>query len=827
MSVLFNCNRDGANIERDQPFLSRQWCPGDYGCCTDLRGIRKPEDLSWETVWRDLHSKNLPCVCTRPDVADCGCWTARQGRQIDMQFSAQNTSYFFPEDCFRTNRERQNSIAVCYSGGGTRSASAMIGYMRALYRMTTFVRQKITTYDKAADYISTVSGGGWFQAMYAYAQWGASNGAFERTQLLGRSVFLPGDTLQELNRTVESLTMDSLFSDNFQTCGDDRSMPNLGMLGGDRVPIYIGARFQETSLVLRALSKLFLSSTPLNQFWNAVMGELFLRPYALNADAPIALNESHASNLRIRNVGIERPLYGVADDPFWIAVTTVDSLRWGLKTTPIPMHIQTPWYSGISQVMLSQDDSSPAAVGGTWVESMGAFSAVIPTSVTKQNMATNQCMPVTGYNPNPNANKQTLTRCASQTDMQWQKDQPRVHKFGSGATQLNLSQADEAKVCSLFSSTSNSVDVTITKDELMYLRDMIGPSSTAFAAALCAKHFTIIGSGGGCIGNSLIPLVNLYSPWSKDSTPARLTDGAFVDNIAILPLVARNVKHIVSFWNTASTLPTGPLAQNCSGMEDLLVLFGRYKETCVDTENKAQNAVQIFESDKFEMVLEQLKLARANRGPVFARVKLNVLENARYGVKGGYTVDLLLIMLQPSADFLSHLPDPIRDEIAPTKEFSDFPNYKTVGQNQGSVITLTERQVNLMAAYTEWCMWHPYLKVHLDDIFACASQPCQNGGTCSPAPSAPVGTCACTPGVWTGDRCETPVCPSNCGYGTCTSPATCTCQPGWITPAGASEQCMMSQCEAQCQPNSKCVGPNTCECVTGWSGPTCDQRVSP
>eukprot|EP00049_Salpingoeca_infusionum_P023284 m.11305 g.11305 ORF g.11305 m.11305 type:complete len:187 (-) comp5694_c0_seq1:2038-2598(-) len=56
----------------------------------------------------------------------------------------------------------------------------------------------------------------------------------------------------------------------------------------------------------------------------------------------------------------------------------------------------------------------------------------------------------------------------------------------------------------------------------------------------------------------------------------------------------------------------------------------------------------------------------------------------------------------------------------------------------------------------------------------CASNPCQNGGTCA------AGVCICQTGIYTGTVCETPICALAClNGGTCTGPGFCTCPSGF------------------------------------------------
>ena len=82
------------------------------------------------------------------------------------------------------------------------------------------------------------------------------------------------------------------------------------------------------------------------------------------------------------------------------------------------------------------------------------------------------------------------------------------------------------------------------------------------------------------------------------------------------------------------------------------------------------------------------------------------------------------------------------------------------------------------------------------------------------------------------------VCSKPClNNGTCSSPNTCTCIPGWdgLTCANRKQPYFeissfsniyhhLAVCSNACLNNGTCSSPNTCTCATGWEGPTCENR---
>ena len=74
-------------------------------------------------------------------------------------------NFNFPELCannmYGSRIPDINKVSIAISGGGSRSASTMLGYFRALNNLG---------YKNKAQYVSTVSGGSWFYGMYSFCQ---------------------------------------------------------------------------------------------------------------------------------------------------------------------------------------------------------------------------------------------------------------------------------------------------------------------------------------------------------------------------------------------------------------------------------------------------------------------------------------------------------------------------------------------------------------------------------------------------------------------------------------------------------------------------------
>jgi len=99
----------------------------------------------------------------------------------------------------------------------------------------------------------------------------------------------------------------------------------------------------------------------------------------------------------------------------------------------------------------------------------------------------------------------------------------------------------------------------------------------------------------------------------------------------------------------------------------------------------------------------------------------------------------------------------------------------------------------------------------------CASNPCQNGGTCYDLVDGY--SCSCTP-EYAGRTCSTPYCSTDdpCrNGGTCHGVGRCACRPGFV---GAD--CSIARCDLlDCQNGGSCVD-GSCVCPPGVIGANCD-----
>lgn len=109
------------------------------------------------------------------------------------------------------------------------------------------------------------------------------------------------------------------------------------------------------------------------------------------------------------------------------------------------------------------------------------------------------------------------------------------------------------------------------------------------------------------------------------------------------------------------------------------------------------------------------------------------------------------------------------------------------------------------------CSFLPPFSLRLLHFKGKCSPECQNAGTCMPK-----NKCSCRQG-YTGDHCQTAVCPDTClNGGKCIKPYICLCNRQWY-----GERCEYPVCILPCLNGGRCVSPNKCSCRSGYKGRMC------
>ena len=176
-------------------------------------------------------------------------------------------------------------------------------------------------------------------------------------------------------------------------------------------------------------------------------------------------------------------------------------------------------------------------------------------------------------------------------------------------------------------------------------------------------------------------------------------------------------------------------------ISDIAILFGRPYGKCNPgcCVTGIFSDVQVFESHMLDEFYEQLRASSTRGGPAYVHMNLNVIANEQQGVPGGWTTELLFMVLAPSRDWQSQLPADVRKQVEagqsanPTGPFEHFPNYLTQFENSPNVVQLTKPQINLLANFTEWCITHPEIAAIVNDMFGledstqCACHDCACG----------------------------------------------------------------------------------------------------
>jgi len=167
-------------------------------------------------------------------------------------------------------------------------------------------------------------------------------------------------------------------------------------------------------------------------------------------------------------------------------------------------------------------------------------------------------------------------------------------------------------------------------------------------------------------GEKLLPHANFWSPLALDSEGVPLAheeavgDAGVYDDIGHIPLLRRKVKKIAIFTS-------GAIHDDLCEMTYVLAAFGQ--PGCLQPPNPpgASNpkmkagSLTVFDSEAFPDFWKQIKDAQRVNETAFVRGRYTVVDNEVLGIKGGWKVDILWVVVLPSKSFRASLPSQTAD----------------------------------------------------------------------------------------------------------------------------------------------------------------------
>ncbi|CAK9085231.1 unnamed protein product [Durusdinium trenchii] len=198
----------------------------------------------------------------------------------------------------------------------------------------------------------------------------------------------------------------------------------------------------------------------------------------------------------------------------------------------------------------------------------------------------------------------------------------------------------------------------------------------------------------------------------KGASTYLLGDGGNIDNSGLLAMLQRRASKVVLVVSTGHALPddvdfcalgqqelSSDVAERLENQ--LRANFGYWEKDDIG-EFLTQN--HVFRKKDLAPLLCQLQSLKKRGQPTVAQRRLQVLPNRWWGIRGGFSVDLLMVYLDKCQNFESRLPKDTADNLQSYfhAEFARFPHYRVVFQNAGSGTALTHPQINLLAAMGEF-----------------------------------------------------------------------------------------------------------------------------
>jgi len=402
-----------------------------------------------------------------------------------------------------------------------------------------------------------------------------------------------------------------------------------------------------------------------DESYSNLVNRIFLRPFGLHErERFFTLDENSRASILEGNAEFSRDDFYVVERqrPFLILVGTM--LERATSDAPDERHLfeVTPLYAGARREVLSsdEDNESPVTYGGGYVEPFG-YDSYAPES--------------------------------PQVDGRWMvrlKGKPELGDLPSN-TRYRFT-----------------------------LADAIGMSSAAPAVTMAGMNLgnTIFADfrhwGIGREGSSSNP------ESGADARELPHGDGGDIDNLALLPLLARQVQNILVFVNTGTPFRPShyggePVSATRIGGEPVspehIGGFAEHSHMVDDVISLFTSIGDLQYNTVFDNGTEELgKLAtafreRQERGePLVHCQTYRVMDNPRQSI-AAYQPNICWVYLERAADWVEQISEPgeLTEELrSGTGKFENFPHYRTFGEQGPLFIDLDQERVHAMSNLTAW-----------------------------------------------------------------------------------------------------------------------------
>jgi hypothetical protein len=182
-------------------------------------------------------------------------------------------------------------------------------------------------------------------------------------------------------------------------------------------------------------------------------------------------------------------------------------------------------------------------------------------------------------------------------------------------------------------------------------------------------------------------------------------DGGFSDNLGVMPLLARGVRNIIVFVNSAE-----PFTENQS-IESMFWRLNKQEDTGGD---RSMNGV--FDPEKYWVVKNGLDAA-VSRGepPIFCDSGWQVRKNELYNIAEYQGLNICWVHNEKVEAWNTSLPADTQ-LLLKGRSFRHFPWFSTFEENRPYVIRLHKEQVHLLSQFTSWMLTDPVGRAAIERV---------------------------------------------------------------------------------------------------------------